>query len=184
MKKLLLGALLLLAMMPAMAADVDVAQAQVAATRFLQDFAPSGHRGIPVKAADVKLLHTEVNPSRADQAVYYIFNSEQGFVIVAGDDRARQILAWGDRPLDYARMPENMKNWLNTYKRQMVFLQERPDIEVDVPRITGRSASTTVPPMLTALWDQAEPYWNHCPVINGEYCLTGCPATSLSMVRW
>ena len=182
MKKLLLCGLLLLAMMPAMAADVDVAQAQAAATRFLQDFAPSGHRGAPVKAADVKLLHTEVNPSRADQAVYYIFNSEQGFVIVAGDDRARQILAWGDRPLDYARMPENMKNWLNTYKRQMVFLQERPDIEVDVPRITGRSASTTVPPMLTALWDQAEPYWNHCPVINGEYCLTGCPATSLSMV--
>ena len=174
--------MLLLAMMPAMAADVDVVQARATATQFLQDYAPMVKRGAPVSLADVKLLHTEANPSSADKAVYYIFNSNQGFVIVAGDDRARQILAWGDRPLDIARMPENMKYWLSTYKRQMVFLQERPDLEVEAPRLTDRSHSITVPPMLTALWDQAEPYWNHCPMVNGEYCLTGCPATSLSMV--
>ena len=182
MKRLLLCAMLLLAMMPAMAADVDAVQARATATQFLQDYAPMVKRGAPVSLADVKLLHTEANPSSADKAVYYIFNSNQGFVIVAGDDRARQILAWGDRPLDFARMPENMKYWLSTYKRQMVFLQERPDLEVEAPRLTGRSNSITVPPMLTALWDQAEPYWNHCPMVNGEYCLTGCPATSLSMV--
>ena len=174
--------MLLLAMMPAMAADVDAVQARATATQFLQDYAPMVKRGAPVSLADVKLLHTEANPSSADKAVYYIFNSNQGFVIVAGDDRARQILAWGDRPLDFARMPENMKYWLSTYKRQMVFLQERPDLEVEAPRLTDRSNSITVPPMLTALWDQAEPYWNHCPMVNGEYCLTGCPATSLSMV--
>jgi hypothetical protein len=182
MRKFLFYALLLLAMMPAMAADVDVTQARAAATLFLQDFAPSMRRGAPAMVADVKLVHTEVNPSRSSQAVYYIFNSDQGFVIVAGDDRARQILAWGDRPLDIATMPENMKNWLDTYKRQMVFLQERPDLEVDAPRITSRSTTPTILPMLTAMWDQAEPYWNHCPKVNGEYCVTGCAATSLSMV--
>ena len=182
MKRLLLCGMLLLAMMPAMAADVDAVQARATATQFLQDYAPMVKRGAPVSLADVKLLHTEANPSSADKAVYYIFNSNQGFVIVAGDDRARQILAWGDCPLDFARMPENMKYWLSTYKRQMVFLQERPDLEVEAPRLTDRSNSITVPPMLTALWDQAEPYWNHCPMVNGEYCLTGCPATSLSMV--
>ena len=182
MKRLLLCAMLLLAMMPAMAADVDAVQARATATQFLQDYAPMVKRGAPVSLADVKLLHTEANPSSADKAVYYIFNSNQGFVIVAGDDRARQILAWGDRPLDIARMPENMKYWLSTYKRQMVFLQDHPDLEVEAPRLPDRSNSITVPPMLTALWDQAEPYWNHCPMVNGEYCLTGCPATSLSMV--
>ena len=173
---------MLLALFPAVAADVDVAQARAAAVLFLQDCAPSGHRGTPAAVADVKLLHTEVNPSRADQAVYYIFNSDNGFVIVAGDDRARQILAWGDCPLDYTRMPENMKYWLSTYKRQMVFLQARPDLEVEVPRINGRSAALTVPPMLTALWDQDEHYWNQCPFIGDSRCVTGCPATSLSMV--
>ncbi len=182
MKRLLLCGMLLLAMMPAMAADVDAVQARATATQFLQDYAPMVKRGAPVSLADVKLLHTEANPSSADKAVYYIFNSNQGFVIVAGDDRARQILAWGDCPLDFARMPENMKYWLSTYKRQMVFLQDHPDLEVEAPRLTDRSNSITVPPMLTALWDQAEPYWNHCPMVNGEYCLTGCPATSLSMV--
>ena len=182
MRKFLFYALLLLAMMPAMAADVDVTQARAAATLFLQDFAPSMRRGAPAMVADVKLVHTEVNPSRRDQAVYYIFNSDQGFVIVAGDDRARQILAWGDSPLDIATMPENMKNWLSTYKRQMVFLQERPNLEVDAPRIMNRTTTPTILPMLTAMWDQAEPYWNHCPKVNGEYCVTGCAATSLSMV--
>ena len=181
MKNFLLWAMLLLAVMPAGAADVDVAQARAAATRFLQGGAPAG-RYATAAASDVKLLYTEVNPSRADQAIYYIFNSDQGFVIVAGDDRARQILAYGDRPLDLTRMPENMKNWLSTYKRQMEFLQARPSLEVDVPRLDGRSSSLSVPPMLTAMWDQAEPYWNHCPVIGGTPCYTGCPATSLSMV--
>ena len=40
MKRLLLCAMLLLAMMPAMAADVDVVQARATATQFLQDYAP------------------------------------------------------------------------------------------------------------------------------------------------
>ena len=182
MKRLLLWAMLMLVMMPAVAADVDVVQARATARNFLFDNTSPGYRGVPAAAADVRLLHTEVNPSRAGQAAYYIFNSDHGFVIVAGDDRARQILAWGDRPLDLARMPENMKNWLSTYKRQMVFLEANPELKVDVPLIGGRSASLTVPPMLTAMWDQAEPYWNHCPVIGDTPCLTGCPATSLSMV--
>ena len=53
--------------------------------------------------------------------LYFIFNSDYGFVIVAGDDRAQQILAYGDRPLDMSRMPENMRFWLGTYKRQLEF---------------------------------------------------------------
>ncbi len=36
--------------------------------------------------------------------------------------------------------------------------------------------------MQTAPWDQQEPYYNHCPVYNGQLCVTGCPATSLAMV--
>ena len=181
MKKLLFFATLLLAAMQVQAADVDLAAARATAERYLHG-SVAGKRFTSVRAQDLKLLYTEVNSSRADQAVYYIFNTDQGFVIVSGDDRAKQILAYGDRPLDLKRMPDNMKFWLTTYKKQIEFLQAHPGLVVDNPNLNGSLRATSVAPLLTAEWDQEEPYWNHCPTYNGSLCLTGCPATSLSMV--
>lgn len=172
--------LLLLAVMPITAANVDLSMARFTAQRFI-DHSVAGKRlaGAPTS---VKLLHAEANSSLAGVATYYIYNSEQGFVIVAGDDRAQEILAHGDRPLDLDRMPANMKYWLSTYKRQIEFLQAHPGIVVEKPKRGKRLMNTTIAPLLTAEWDQAEPYFYHCPVYDGQYSLTGCPATSLSMV--
>lgn len=121
MKKLLFFASLLMTMMQVSAADVSLTAAQATATRFLCGRA-AGKSFSGAPAAGLKLLYTEVNSTQADKAVYYIFNSDQGFVIVAGDDRAHQILAHGDRPLDLKRMPVNMKFWLGTYKKQLEYL--------------------------------------------------------------
>ena len=180
MKKLLLIATLVVAAMQVSAAHVDVAMAKMTAHRFMQSQAGLRFNGVPV--SDVKLIHAEASTARADQPVYYIFNSQRGFVIVAGDDRAHQILAYGDRPLDMKRMPDNMKFWLGTYKTQIEYLQLHPGLVVDQPKFKKRLTTPTVAPMLTAEWDQDAPYYNHCPQYNGSYCLTGCPATSLSMV--
>lgn len=181
MKKVLFFAsLLVLAVMQASAALVDLATAQATAQRFIERDA-SGKRlaGLPV---NLRLLHTEPNSSQVNVATYYIFNSDNGFVIVAGDDRAQEVLAHGERPLDLNRMPDNMKYWLSTYKRQIEFLQAHPGLVVEKPKRGKRLTTTTIAPLLTAEWDQAEPYFYHCPMYNGEYSLTGCPATSLSMV--
>lgn len=181
MKKLLFSVLLIMVAIQAPAAHVDLPTAKSIASSFILN-SPNGHR-LAAQPGDVaKLLYVEPNSSRPEQAVYYIFNSSQGFVIVAGDDRAQQILAYGDRPLDIKRMPENMRFWLGTYKHQMEFLQANPSLVVEKPRINQRWTTPTVHPMLTALWDQAEPFFNHCPIVNGDTCLTGCPATSLSQV--
>ena len=181
MKKLLLLATMLLAVMQISAANVNLAQASATARRFLTANAKvKGFQG--VSAGDLKLIHTEKNSSSATQAAYYIFNSNKGFIIVAGDDRAHQILAHGDRPLDMKRMPDNMKFWLSTYKKQIEFLQAHPGMVVDQPKLNKSLRTPDVAPLLTAEWDQDAPYYNHCPMYNGSYCLTGCPATSLSMV--
>ena len=179
MKKLLFLATLMLAVMQASAANVDLATAQASAQRFLH--MKPGKTLQAGAVPNVKLLHTEVNSSRADLPVYYIFNSDRGFVIVSGEDRAHEILAMGDRPLDMKRMPDNMRYWLGTYKAQIEYLQAHPGLEVkkDVPGKSLRAA--TVPPMLTAMWDQGTPYNNHCKFGSAQ-CLTGCPATSLAMV--
>jgi hypothetical protein len=181
MKRFLWLSALVLAVMQASAADVDLAAAQAAARNFVQRHA-TGTRYSGKPAGDVRLLHAEANSSRNDAYAYYIFNTDNSFVIVAGDDRAQEILAHGDRPLDIDRMPDNMKFWLTTYKRQIEFLQEHPDVIVEQPRKNVNRRATVVAPLLTAEWDQLDPYWNKCPIYNGEYCLTGCPATSLSMV--
>ena len=180
MKKLLFIVTLLVATMQVSAANVDLPMARAMAQRFMQSKA--GNRFNSVAVNDVKLLHAEPSSTRADLAVYYIFNSDRGFIIVAGDDRAQQILAYGDRPLDMKRMPDNMKFWLGTYKTQIEYLQAHPGLVVDQPKPKQRFATSTIAPMLTAEWDQDAPYYNHCPKYNGSYCLTGCPATSLSMV--
>ena len=181
MRKLLFLATLLLAVMQVQAADVSLSSARASVERFMQSNV-SGRHFAGVAAQDLKLLYTEVNSSRVDQAVYYIFNCGQGFVIVSGDDRAQQILAYGDRPLDLKRMPDNMKFWLSTYKRQIEYLQAHPGLVVENSNLNSKLRTPTVAPMLTAEWDQDEPYNNQCPIYNGSRCLTGCPATSLSMV--
>ncbi len=181
MRKLFLLVTLLMTVIQVSAADVSLATAQAKAVNYLQNMAKD-KRLAALPANGVKLLHIESNSTRAAQAVYYIFNSDRGFVIVSGDDRAQTILAHGDRPLDLKRMPDNMKFWLGTYKKQLEYLQAHPGLAVDQPKLSINLNAGKVEPLLTAEWDQSAPYYNHCPTYNGSLCLTGCPATSLSMV--
>ena len=183
-KKMLLIAAMLIAAMPLAAADVDVATAQSAAIEFLSGNTASGRHAAPAAGSNVRLIYTEPNSVNAEQAVYYIFNTADSYVIVAGDDRAEQILVWGDSPLDLNNIPKNMLYWLDCYKQQIEYLQAHTDMVVDqgTMRRAPSQARQSVAPLLTALWDQSSPYYNQCPTSNGSYCLTGCAATSLSMI--
>ena len=180
MRKLLLLVTFLLAVMQISAANVDLAEATSTAKRYVNTNKAKRLQG--ASASSLKLIHTELNSANVAQAAYYIFNYDKGFVIVSGDDRAHLVLAHGDRPLGGKRMPENIKFWLSTYKKQIEYLQAHPGLVVDKPTPKRSQRIGDVAPLLTAEWDQDAPYYNHCPMYNGSYCLTGCPATSLSMV--
>ena len=177
MKRILFLAALLMAATQIWSANVDEAAARTRAQRFLLNQARAG-RVMTRTPVNLKLTHVEMNSRQASMPVYYIFNSDDCYVVVSGEDRAREILAYGDRPLDIKAMPENMKYWLSLYKRQLEFLMDHPSIEVSLPLCAGQSVS----PLLTANWSQTAPYWNECPVFGNDTCYTGCPATSLSMV--
>lgn len=181
MKKILFLAVLVMTAMSAMASPVDVMSAKATAQKYL--LSQPGKGNLMSTGADgLRLIYEEKSAVNTANAAFYIFNSKNGFVVVSGDDRARDILAYGDRPLDLNRMPENMKFWLSTYKRQIEYLHEHPGLVVDKQEFGKSLRGASVAPMLTAEWDQDAPYYNHCPKYNGSYCLTGCPATSLSMV--
>ena len=175
MRKLSLLAALLVSTMQLFAAQVDLSQAQAAAQRFLQN------RAVP--ASGIRLQHAEMSSTRLSQPVYYIFNSDNAFVIVSGDDRAQEILGYGDKALDMNNMPENMKFWLGTYKEQLEYLQAHPDLEVE-KSASRANGGVSVAPMLEAMWNQGYPYYSQCPMIESASvrAQTGCAATSLAQV--
>lgn len=182
MKRILFLAALLVTAMQVWSAPVDAATARATAQQFMLSQSKGRSLNGP-SSADLRLLHAEANSTLMGQTAYYIFDTDPGFIIVAGDDRAQAILAHGDRALDMGRLPKNMIFWLSTYKRQLEFLQAHPDLVVEAPAVSNPEMPT-IQPLLSANWDQLEPYNLHCPSWEGELCVTGCPATSLSMVLY
>ena len=163
------------------AANINVTTAQQRAQQFLMSKTASGKfLGTTPK---VKWVHEEMNSNLVGVAAYYIVNTDHGFVIASGDDRAPEILAWGDTPLDLNTMPENMKFWLGYYKQQMEYLQAHLGVQVTKPAFkTGQS----VEPMIEAMWDQGYPYYSQCPLDGDTRAMTGCATTSLAQVfyKW
>ena len=182
MKKFLFFTVLIFAAMQVTGANVDLATAKATAQQYAVSKMTKGQLVAP-SSVDVKLVKQEMNSEQPGTAVYYIFNTNDHFIIISGDDRARTVLAYGDRPIgDINRMPANMKYWLGIYKQELEYLQAHPELQADQSINAGNPRGVSVEPLLTAMWDQLEPYYNHCPVYNGQLCVTGCPATSLAMV--
>ncbi len=180
MRRVLLCVAVLFAAIQLSASPVDMRTAQAKAQKFVQEKAYDGTLRAPI-SGQMKLAHAEMNSKMLDRAVYYIFNSSNGYVIVSGDDRAEEILGYGDAPLNINNIPCNMKAWLSNYKEQIEYLQAHEGLQVETPSMMAPSRIASVAPLLTSLWDQEAPYWNQC-IINGNQCLTGCPATSAAMV--
>ena len=177
MKKILILATLLLAAIPVFARQVDLAAAQEKAQQFLMS--QTTHGRLMTATPRVKWVHSERNTNSAELVAYYIVNTDNGFVIVSGDDRAQEVLAYGDGTVDLNTMPENMKFWLDYYRTQMEYLQAHPGLVVEKPVI---KRTQTVEPMLEAKWDQGSPYYGQCPRDGDTRALTGCACTSLSQV--
>ena len=182
MKKIFLLAAMVMTAYQVFAASVDEPMARTIAQRFLNSQIAAGRMMAPAQGS-LKLAHVQRNSHDASVPVYYIFNTSGGYIVVSGDDRAREILAFGDHPLDVTNMPANMRYWLSLYQRQLEYLQAHPDLQVEATSLQSpQRANQSVTPLLTANWSQNAPYWNECPVFGTDTCYTGCPATSLSMV--
>ena len=184
MKKILFFLIAAIMAMSLSAAPVDQATAMRKAQSFLTNQLYAGKIMSPAATRPV-LLKAEMGSVKFYQPVYYIFNTATTFIVVAGDDRAEEILMIGDRPLSNINdLPLGLKDMLGQYKDQIMFLQEHPGLESNLlanPASTPKLRAGTYGPLLTAIWDQSAPFYNQCKF--GSYqCLTGCPATSASMV--
>ena len=181
MKKLLFLAALLFAATSVMAGNVDLSTAQTKAANFLKSKATKGR--MMTSAPTVKWVHEVKNSSNAAMAAYYIVNTDKGYVIVAGDDRSREILAYGEGTLtDLNDLPEAVQYFLNIYQKQMEYLQAHPGM---MPQKLNRNLGVSVEPMLVTEWSQGKPYNMKTPKKgygSDPYCKVGCAAVALGQV--
>ena len=131
----------------------------------------------------VTLAHIEKSAANSRLVDYYVFNAEDGsaFVIIAGDDRAVDVLAYGGGSLDLSNVPCNMRWMLEHYKRQMSFLRQHHGLSVNR---TAEQTALTVSPLVSCAWNQRSPYYNQCPTSGTQHCLTGCVATAMAQVMY
>lgn len=178
MKKILLLAALLLAVMQVTASNVDLATAQGAAQRFLMNKAAKGR--FMTSAPAVKWTHQAKNSTNAALTAYYVVNTEAGYAIVAGDSRAREILAYGEGQIQSMNdLPDAVQYFLDIYQKQMEYLQAHPGLMVQK---TANRGGVSVAPMLKTAWGQGAPYNRRCPKVSRDYCKVGCSAVSLAQV--
>lgn len=178
MRKLLLIAALLFAATSVVAGNVDLSTAQTKAANFLLNKASHGR--LMTSTPTVKWTHEVKNSSNAAMAAYYIVNTDKGYAIVAGDDRARDILAYGEGTLtDLNDLPEAMQLYLDKFQKQMEYLQAHPGLKVQKAIYRG---GVSVEPLLRTAWAQGKPYNMYCPRSGRDYCKVGCSALSLAQV--
>lgn len=164
----------------ASASNIDAAKAKATARNFLTHSSSPSLRSAAI--ADLNLIHVEPSISKIQANAYYAFNiTGGGFIIVAGEDRANQILGYSDQGhLDFNRLPDNVQALLNSYAEEISYLQSHPDMVVSPTRQI--SNGNGVEPLIKSHWGQEMPYNQQCPVYQGEYCVVGCVATAMTQV--
>ena len=162
------------------AAPVDVVAARGVASRFVVQAATAKMMS---PTASLKLARTEASSTRPHLADYYVFNAADGqaFVIVSGDDRAEAVLAYGEGAFDVDNVPCNLRAMLGCYREQLEWLHAHPGAVVERPVPYN---DVTIPPLLTCDWGQQAPFYNQCPVYEGERSVTGCVATAMAQVMF
>ena len=175
-------ALVLMVAMPMMAERVTPETARKVAATFLSN---NG-----AKAAQLTDLSKAAGFSNL-----YIFNGEQGFVVMAADDCVQPILGYSlTGRFVVENMPTNVSGWLQGYNDEIQYaVDSKMKATAETAKlwrdlISGNSkagrATAVVDNLLSTIWDQ-DPYYNAmCPYDSqvGELTVTGCVATAMAQI--
>ena len=188
MKKLYVLAVVLLAsVLIAEAGQVNEQQAREKAKMFMTK--RSLTRGVSALQRVYMPQNTPSAMASVNEAPLYLFNLDGGgYVVVSGDDRTTEILAFSEKGhIDANKMPSNMKNWLNGYVKK---IQKLPANAVPQQRATTRTAKADLQPKLKTTWGQDWPYNLHTPELFVKWdgneatvnAATGCIATAMAQL--
>lgn len=171
------------------ASPVDVEQARHLGLKYVQ-----GNTNRQVTHLDLAYTQTTESGSNA----LYVFNFDGGYIIVAADDVALPILAFGEEGcFDANNIADGLAYYLRYYARQIEYavnnnMTADPEIAEQWEQISntgviqgGRSTRSDVAPLISTNWNQDNPYNFLCPTAPngpGGHVYAGCVATAMSMV--
>jgi hypothetical protein len=175
------------------ASPVDVNTARQLSLKYVQGNATK-------QVAELDLVYTQTTESGVN--ALYVFNFEGGYMIMAADDVAQPILAYGEEGcFDANNIPDGLAYYLRHYARQIEYavtnnLTADPEIAEQWEQIRRygvikgeRSTRGNVAPLISTNWNQDSPFNAYCPTGQGGpggHAYAGCVATAMSMVmkRW
>lgn len=165
------------------AAPVDSLTALRVADAFRTAMVGQSPSGIPVDGASLGINNL------------YLFNygENDGFVIVAGDDRAMPVLAYSSVGHIQEHLPNVVDYWLRGYEEAINAVRAQ-DVQADEETmhqwavlINGAYAvkpTKAVRAMLSSAWDQSDYYNDLCPVdeVSGKHMPAGCVAVAMAQI--
>lgn len=181
----------LIALLNAKANPVDQDAARAVGAKFL-------HANALLKSADPARLDLANTYCTANgEAAFYVFNSDQSFVIVSANDFATPILGYSNEGIFTGNdIPVQMEDYLQSFIKQMQYgIENRLSADATIARqwelahstgdITEEKENDRVGPLLTDIWNQGCYYNELCPSDPHGQCghvYTGCVATSFAQI--
>ncbi len=181
MRKLFLLSVLTTLSIAIMAQNVTLQEAEMVAKQFMQ-------------SQNKSFLGMAKTIQKNDQALLYVFNADNSFVVVSGDKRVPPILAFSDHQLyrdGEIAAPAQM--WLDYYQAELSALKNQSSTSTEVRPEWIRLLSAKsdmrngngVQPLMQSHWGQGEYYNYYCPrdfAGENNRVVTGCVATAMSQL--
>ena len=155
-------------------------EAKAVAANYLRANASRHLLGVNTQVPQLSLAMAALSPE--EKVDYFVFNNgtDDGYVIVSGDDKAAPVLGYSDEgTFDVNNIPDGLQYWLDYYASEMSYLRAHPQAGGITPR---SELTTSVSPLLTTLWNQGAPYNDQCPTYSGGRTVTGCVATATAQI--
>ena len=111
----------------------------------------------------------------------YVFNTDDGFVIIAADDNETPIVAYShEGPFHPENIPDPVAAYLQDAVARVQYAAAHPSV---IPQTTTKF-SRAVPPLVTAKWHQGCGYNSLCPAGQGpcEHAEVGCVAVAMGQI--
>ncbi|WP_311566723.1 C10 family peptidase [Porphyromonas uenonis] len=150
----------------------------------------------PISQQELQLVSAPVRDARGLQLrtlsgeearYYYIYNrgSNEGFVIIAGDDELTPYIGYATTGrFVVENMPEQLAAFLKACQERINELASSINIHQALqPTRPRASEPKLIRPLLGNIqWNQSAPWDNQTPVIDGEHAPVGCVATAYTQV--
>lgn len=174
-RSLLTMSLWLLGLMMAMAGPVN----EQAARKLAQDFLMSQFSGA-TRSGDLSVTRAHTGIADDDNASFYVYNSEAGFVMISGDDSTPTVMGYGEgSTFEFEKAPLALQYLLGRWNQTHSGSQANTRGE-SIPTHSSISA------LIKTQWGQDAPFNKLCPATSDgkDKCPTGCVATAIAQVMY